>query len=419
MNRTALAQLVYLDDAPPQLKKRLTGYARAKVPCLYLRDGELIIYKRPDNPIYQCRFKSADGKWLRLSTHKLSLEHAVPVACDLYDESRYRQRLGLTQQAHSLAHVAQITVKELRTAMDAGRGKVVYKDYINCVEKYFIPYFGDKKLEELTLTDIVEFEAWRNKQLARMPSGSTLNTYTSAWNKVCETAVAKGWLSERVPVPKLSTGGEQSKPRPAFNRREIDYLLDYMKGWAEKGRGTAQEMRPLLRDYVEMLFYTGMRHGTEAMNIHWKHIEWHTDKGVRYIRIWVSGKTGGRWLIAKHRAIEPLQRLWERNVVLNDIPFDQGLERSADLKIFVFSNGFQPPNLIGAFRSLMKDSGLLKNAEGQNRTLYSLRHTYATLELLENQTDIHTLAKQMGNSALMLEKHYSKLTATMAAERLA
>ena len=67
----------------------------------------------------------------------------------------------------------------------------------------------------------------------------------------------------------------------------------------------------------------------------------------------------------------------------------------------------------------MRDSGLEKNSEGQTRTLYSLRHTYATLELLENSTDIHTLAKQMGNSAIMIERHYSKLTATMAAEKLA
>jgi site-specific recombinase XerD len=67
----------------------------------------------------------------------------------------------------------------------------------------------------------------------------------------------------------------------------------------------------------------------------------------------------------------------------------------------------------------MRDCGLEKNSEGQTRTLYSLRHTYATLELLENGTDIHTLAKQMGNSATMIEKHYSKLTATMAADKLA
>jgi integrase len=66
----------------------------------------------------------------------------------------------------------------------------------------------------------------------------------------------------------------------------------------------------------------------------------------------------------------------------------------------------------------MRDSALEKNGEGQTRTLYSLRHTYATLDQLEHGTDIHTLAKQMGNSAGMIEKHYSKLTATMATERL-
>ena len=56
---------------------------------------------------------------------------------------------------------------------------------------------------------------------------------------------------------------------------------------------------------------------------------------------------------------------------------------------------------------------------GAVRTLYLLRHTYATLALLEGSADIHTLSKQMGNSAAMIERHYSKLTATMAADRLA
>jgi len=67
----------------------------------------------------------------------------------------------------------------------------------------------------------------------------------------------------------------------------------------------------------------------------------------------------------------------------------------------------------------MRDGGLEKNEEGQARTLYSLRHTYATLELIENKTDLHTLVKQMGNSSTMIERHYSTLTATMAADRLA
>jgi integrase len=155
------------------------------------------------------------------------------------------------------------------------------------------------------------------------------------------------------------------------------------------------------------------------MGICWKHIEWHTDKGVRYLRIWVDGKTGGRWLIAKHRAVEVLKRLHTRQTDICAMSFETTFTERLPHKLFRFSNGYQPPSLNGTFRRLMRDTGLLKNTEGQNRTLYSLRHTYATLELLRNSTDIHTLSKQMGNSAAMIEKHYSKLTATMAADKLA
>ena len=65
----------------------------------------------------------------------------------------------------------------------------------------------------------------------------------------------------------------------------------------------------------------------------------------------------------------------------------------------------------------MRDSGLLKGEGGQNRTLYSLRHTYATFALLDGM-DILTLAKQLGNSAAMIERHYTKLTPMMVAGKL-
>ena len=61
---------------------------------------------------------------------------------------------------------------------------------------------------------------------------------------------------------------------------------------------------------------------------------------------------------------------------------------------------------------------LAEGARKEEGTLISLRHTYATFELLRGGTDIHTLSKQMGNSAAMIERHYSKLMATMAADRL-
>jgi integrase len=237
---------------------------------------------------------------------------------------------------------------------------------------------------------------------------------------VIATAVDRGFISERVPVPRLSSKGEKSKTRPAFSEQEINQLLAFMEPWSQQGRlSVEREIRPLLRDYVEMLLLTGMRHGTEAMGIKWRDIEWHTDKGIRYLRIWVDGKTGGRWLIAKHRAVEVLQRLHARQKDICELSFETTLQTRIPHLLFRFSDGHQPHSLVGTFRRLMRDSGLALDSNGDNRTLYSLRHTYATLEMLRGEVDIHTLSKQMGNSAAMIERHYSKLTATMAAEKLA
>jgi integrase len=87
--------------------------------------------------------------------------------------------------------------------------------------------------------------------------------------------------------------------------------------------------------------------------------------------------------------------------------------------LFKTTSGYQPRRLDGTFRRLLRDCGLEVGAEGQTRTLYCLRHTYATMELVGGGVDIHTLAKQMGNSVAMIEQHYSKMTATLVAERLA
>lgn len=387
---------------------------------IHLRDGEVVLFRRHDSPLWQCRFKLQDGSWHRVSTKRASIEHAVAIATELYDEARFRQRLGLAHETRTFAQIASATLDELRRQLDAGTGKSVYQSYITCIERHFLPYFADSRLEELTHHHIAEFEMWRNRQMGKTPRASTLNNFSSAWSRLQQTAVTRGWISEKAAIPKLSTKGLKSNPRPAFTRAEIDQLLAFMPAWARSGRlAVEREIRPLLRDYVEMLLYTGMRHGTEAMGLRWCDISWHEDKGKRYLRLWVDGKTGGRFIIAKHTALAALQRLHQRQTDISSVTFHKLLASNFKGWVFRFGNGYQPPSLNGTFRRLMRDSGLLVGTEGQARTLYSLRHTYATLELLENGTDIHTLSKQMGNSAAMIERHYSKLTATMAADKLA
>jgi hypothetical protein len=90
-----------------------------------------------------------------------------------------------------------------------------------------------------------------------------------------------------------------------------------------------------------------------------------------------------------------------------------------DVPVFRLPDGTVSKNLRQTFKLLMKDTGLLKCPRtGQDRTLYSLRHTYATFALLNDGMDVHTLAIQMGTSIGMIERHYSHLTPRLRKEVL-
>ena len=383
-----------------------------------LRDGELILYRRSDSRIWQYKFKRESGSWYRASTRKSVLEQAKRVAMDLHDEARYRERLGLAPAHKSFKDIAMATVEDMQRDLAAGTGKKIYVDYCSVIERYFIPYFGDKYLQNLKHKDIADFEAWRNHRMARTPKSSTLMTFASAFSRVHQTAISRGWISDRVPIPTMSRRGAKGEVRPAFSVEEIAQLRQFMTSWQKQGYLDYDRiMRPLLCAYVEFLLLTGMRHGTESMGIEWRHCEWYASEGQRYIRVWVDGKTGGRWLIAKHEAQAVLITLHSLQPDIADKPIEQVMGRDTKY-LFRRPDGQRPRTFNGMFSKLMRESGLRWNHSNQSRTLYSLRHSYATMELLA-ETDIHTLARQMGTSVRMLEQHYSKLTATMAADKLA
>jgi integrase len=135
----------------------------------------------------------------------------------------------------------------------------------------------------------------------------------------------------------LSRRGAKSRTRPGFTAEEVQRLLAFMLTWCETGhRHTGRQIKLLLRDYVELLLATGMRCGKESMNMLWQHIEWHTDKGQRYLRIWVSGKTGG---IAKHRAAQALERLAERGMGMS---LETAIQAQSPKRVFTLDDGSQP-----------------------------------------------------------------------------
>ncbi|CAM3740013.1 tyrosine-type recombinase/integrase [Polynucleobacter brandtiae] len=382
------------------------------------RSGLITLYKRPASNRWQCRFKLSTGSWHAASTNHINIDEAKHQAGIIHATVQAKVAAGLSVTQISFAQLAREELENIKQAIRVHKAKRTYGNYPAIIDRYLIPFFGRYAITDITQELVDDFEAWRESQMGRKPAASTKRYHLSAYRRIINLAQAKGLLNNTRSVPMLSATGDKGQARPAFTDQEIAHLVNFMKSWEQQGyRPQNTLMRRLLRVYVEFLLYTGIRQGTESWPIRWRHLQWHYIGEERYLRIWVSGKTGPRYLIAKHTLITSLDRLiaWQGMAYPN---LNAVIEARLDRRIFVFPDGTYPYSLDGTFANLLRDCHLLKDSAGKNRTLYSLRHTYATQALAEG-IDIHTLARQMGTSVGMIERHYSKLTAMMAAHKLA
>jgi integrase len=399
-------------------EKSKANYNEINENLIHLRDGEVVLYRRENSGKWQARFKLADSKWHRISTKEKNLTYAINVATEAYDRARFLADEDIVLTSKKFGVVAAAVAKSLQDELDGGGGKSVYYTYITVIKKYLIPFFKNYNVNSITYDALVEFDKWRAKEMGKKPRASTITNHNTTLNRVLEYAVDMGYMS-KVHLPKLQNDGSKSEARPAFTKSEYKSLTSFMPKWCKKGHTQrTKDMRELLRDYVLILANTGMRHGTESLGLKWRDIQWITTDGERYLQFTVNGKTGKRTLIARHNTQDFLERLQLRNEAISKLSFDALLKKRVDDYVFKLRDGTTSAHLNGTFRNLMRDSGLNKAGE-QNKTLYSLRHTYAHLSILEEGIDVYKLSKQMGTSVPMIEKYYGHVTPAHVASKLA
>ena len=123
-----------LISSPHDSQSELQNLSYLPPSLIPLRDGEVIIFRRPDSPYWHCRFKR-QNKWERFSTKQASIENAVQVACDAYDEARFRHKLGLARKAPNFTEIAHATLYELRRDLDARIFKCVGSTFFFCFNR--------------------------------------------------------------------------------------------------------------------------------------------------------------------------------------------------------------------------------------------------------------------------------------------
>ena len=383
---------------------------------------ELIrLVRRDDSKKWQAHYKLENLKtWFRRSTDTANVKEAAKIAERMWMKATFDHEEGRPVISRKFKPVAEVVLHRLEAEIAAGTAKPSARDYVSAIKLYLIPFYGLYNVDGIKPSVISQFHVWRHAKVGRELSGSAQNNHNAALNLIFDEAIERGYMTayER---PQLKNTGVESDRRAEFSHEELEAMMAYAAKFIADGRTARTKIiRELLCIYVPFMAATGMRPGTEAEYLEWRHIDVEIRDGqpVLHFRL-QRGKRGPRNFVAHNSCWLLLERLRQLSPDLSHMTLEEVLKKRSPKLLFRLSDGSVPDNWNKPFRQWLEDSELLNcPVTGKERSLYSLRHYYATQRLLEG-IPIHDLAEQMGTSVLMITKHYSHLTPLMKAKQFA
>jgi integrase len=232
-------------------------------------------------------------------------------------------------------------------------------------------------------------------------------THNAAMQMVFKEAIEGKWMLASQ-VPNLNTdSGSNMVRRAAFTPAEYERILEKLFKMEENSqKEVTKQIRELTQDYAEFVINTGMRPGTELDNLTWDdlHIERYEDQATFYISV-RKGKTTLHTVTREVLCKRSLQRtIWRMSKRFPN--------RQAKDLLFRLPDGSETKEISRTFNAALKELGLDESPHGK-RTLYSLRHSFITWELVAQKVTIDVLARQCGTSIEMIERNYSHVIPRM------
>jgi integrase len=422
-----------------------------------LYEGAVVVFRRGDavsqgdRRFWQARLK-IDGRigFKTISLKTRNYEDAVAKA-----KSTYLQFSQLIKDGGTL---------ENRTFEQAWRSWYAFmlqenawsesrqKWHLNYFNRYFNAYFGPKKLTEITNEVANGYWNFRRRywvdgdgvnqisynrrrrglkthsthNAKKIVSFTTLRMEQSALNQFFTYVYAtKRYI--RYPIKLKVTASQRGGDprRPAFSSEEWNVLTRNVLSWVN-GKGKYandrvneyhRHQRIQLRYYILFLASTGIRSGTETRFMKWADIEFKEDH--LKIRIRSATKMGrSRIVISQPGAVAWMQE-WKSISHYNKhedlVWYGQSKVGAPQAHATDFNKTFQSFLKSVDFRG--REGGLLNDADGKRRTLYSLRHFYASQRLIHGVT-YEDLRRNMGTGIQQLVRHYDWATTEQRAKEI-
>jgi integrase len=367
-----------------------------------LRDGKISLYRLENRAkkLWLCRIKVPKGTgYVYRGTGTSDLYEARKFAEDLYEDFLVKIKLGQSITGHNLGKM----VEEFKTHINA-KGAATKREQaiLAFLTTYALAYFTKNKITEITAAEIARFFDWRRQNSRKKtPKETTIIHETSMLNTFLNWAHKRGLIEKSIRLEKAKQDGER---RAHFDHKDWQILTKQLDDWVHQSKGKSGAIlrdRIMLTNYVQILANTGIRVG-EARGLRWKDVDSEevSQGEAANIILHVNGKTGSREVVAGSTEIKKhFEQIW-------DLRCDElGSKPDRDEYIFCHKDGTAINTFKKGFAALVQEAGVEYDRNGDKRTIYSLRHTYATFRLLEG-VNHYALARNMGTSVKMLELHY-------------
>ena len=291
--------------------------------------------------------------------------------------------------------------------------------FLSRMHSSILPYFGDMAMEQIGFRQLSDFmEKMSNRDL----SATTVHQHMVAIRKVFAHAHGNNIITN---IPKFPVIKVSDKPRGSFSLAEYRDLVRLARQrigeqvpdkFSKRYRGGSQILKKHGQINADLhwlirFMVNGFMRPSDIKFIKHKHVTIVRGKHI-YLRLNLpETKKHDKPIVTLQPAVFVYERLLDQQIAdgygrPDDYLFLPGLE---DRRWLLVAYGWQ-------FMYLQSLAGIKGNAaNGQTRTIYSLRHTAMTFRLLYGgNIDLLTLAKNARTSVEMIERFYaSNLSAEM------
>ena len=404
-----------MDGVASQQSAQRQRKAKTKLESRSFRDGSIYLFRRANykTPVWFCRIKVPNSKrYLTHSTRTTDEHQAYAFANDLLNkaiELPTSTQLSSSKSTSSAIKEYVLYIREVEAKRTTNETRAKFLLHVATFFKY-------TQLDQIGTPQLFNLNMWirQNSRRGRL-SPNTIKRYSTDLKQFFNWCLEKGYLDTFPRFPKVK--GEQNR-RPHFDKTDWQKLTSCMDEFIKSDFPMVIRHRTMLVNYMMILVNTGIRVG-EARGLRWSHIKEIPSRNgsnqAANIVLYVKGKTGAREVVARTADV----KIFFKRILEMRLHELEKMKKQFSQEDYVFCNrdGTQIGSFKKSFIALMKYADVGTDLEGNKRTLYSLRHTYAT-DMLEAGVHQFILAKNMGTSTAMLERHYGHTSNVASAAEL-